>query len=70
MLISDSDSVNNMTTRANFLVIETLVDEPSRVAFCGVSHDKLCLIDNRWRFAERVCILDTEMLPNSLIYPL
>ena len=49
VLIDDQHSADSITARANFLVIETLVDEPSRVAFCGVSHDKLRLADSRWR---------------------
>lgn len=57
-------------TRSNFLCVHTLVDEPSEVAFCGVAFDKISLATSEPRFIERVCVLDTEMISNSLIYPL
>jgi salicylate 5-hydroxylase small subunit len=26
--------------------------------------------DAGWRFAKRVCVYDSEMIPNSIIYPI
>lgn len=56
--------------RSNFLCVQTLVDEPSEVAFCGVAFDKISIKNGEPKFIERICILDTEMISNSLIYPL
>ncbi|MEO1657731.1 MAG: aromatic-ring-hydroxylating dioxygenase subunit beta [Pseudomonadota bacterium] len=57
-------------TRGNLLVIETLVDKPSQVAFCGRFEDKLICEGGNHLLEKRLIVLDTEMIPNSLIYPL
>lgn len=57
-------------TRTNFLVVQTLPDKPSETAFCGTSFDCVRLDGDEARFSRRVCVLDTEMIPNSLIYPI
>jgi 3-phenylpropionate/cinnamic acid dioxygenase small subunit len=59
-----------LKTRSNFLCVQTLVDEPSEMAFCGVAYDKISLKTGEPIFMERICVLDTEMISNSLIYPL
>lgn len=66
------NSVHNgiIEARSNFLCVQTLVDEPSEVAFCGVAFDKISIKNKEPKFIERVCVLDTEMISNSLIYPL
>lgn len=56
--------------RQNVLVIQTLVDRPSEVVICGVAHDLLEEAGkNDWRFRERILVIDSEMIPNSIIYP-
>lgn len=59
-----------VTARSSFLCVQTLVDQPSEVAFCGVAHDHLVISGSEPRLRSRICVLDTEMIPNSLIYPL
>lgn len=59
-----------LEARGNILVIETLVDKPSHVAVCGRFEDRLVRGHGGYRLAARTIILDTEMIPNSLIYPL
>ncbi|MFC3051873.1 aromatic-ring-hydroxylating dioxygenase subunit beta [Kordiimonas pumila] len=61
---------DTVSVRSNFLCIQTLVDEPSEVAFCGVAFDKVKMLDSGPKLIERICVLDTEMILNSLIYPL
>lgn len=56
--------------RSNFLVVQVLIDKPAEVAFVGVAHDRLVRDGDDLRLAERICVLDSEMLPNSLIYPI
>lgn len=59
-----------VNAQSSFLCIHTLVDEPSEVAFCGIAYDKISLTGDKPLFVERICVLDTEMVRNSLIYPL
>lgn len=70
LLHVQNTDTGELEARSNFLVVQTLVDRPSDVAFCGVAFDKIVDERNQLRFRERVCVLDTEMIPNSLIYPL
>jgi 3-phenylpropionate/cinnamic acid dioxygenase small subunit len=56
-------------TRQNLLVVQTLLDQPSEIVLCAQCHDTIVREDGRLRFKARVVVLDTEMIPNSLIYP-
>jgi hypothetical protein len=49
---------------------ETLRDELTRVFSVGRCHDKLTVVDGRLKFKEKLVIFDSELIPNSLIYPL
>jgi hypothetical protein len=33
-------------------------------------HDKLVVEDGKLKFREKVCVFDSLLVPNSLIYPL
>lgn len=54
---------------ANYLVIRTKVDAPSDLFNAGRYIDRIALSDSGARFAEKLCVFDTELIPNSLIYP-
>lgn len=56
-------------TRHNLLIVQTLVDRQSDIVLCGVCHDLIVEDEGRLRFRERVVVFDSEMIPNSLIYP-
>jgi len=59
-----------LKARANYLALETLQDELTRVFNTGQYHDTLVVEDGRLRFREKICVFDSELVPNSLIYPL
>ena len=52
------------------LALETLQDELTRVFNTGQYHDKLVVEDGKLKFREKVCVFDSTLIPNSLIYPL
>lgn len=56
--------------RANYAAFETLRDELTRVFSVGRCHDKLVVVDGRLKFKEKLVIFDSELIPNSLVYPL
>ena len=62
----DGDSVR---TRHNLLLVQTLIDKQTEIVLSAVSHDVLILDDGRVRLRERIVVFDSEMIPNSLIYP-
>jgi len=55
---------------ANYLVVRTKQNEPSEVFNAGRYIDVLVREQDRWRFRERCCVFDSELIPNSIIYPL
>ena len=59
-----------LEVRANYLALETLQDELTRVFNTGQYRDKLVVENGRLRFREKLCIFDSLLVPNSLIYPL
>jgi 3-phenylpropionate/cinnamic acid dioxygenase small subunit len=62
----DGDSVR---TRHNLLVVQTLIDKQSEIVLSAVCHDVLVNDEGRHRLRERIVVFDSEMIPNSLIYP-
>lgn len=54
---------------ANYAVIRTKPNGPSTVFNVGHSLDTFVQTPQGWRFAVRTCVYDSEMIPNSIIYP-
>jgi 3-phenylpropionate/cinnamic acid dioxygenase small subunit len=59
-----------LEVRANYVALETLQDELTRVFNAGQYRDKLVVEEGRLKFKEKLCIFDSLLVPNSLIYPL
>lgn len=55
--------------RQNVLVVQTLLDQASKITLCGVAHDKLIREGQRLLFKQRIVVADNEFIENSLIYP-
>jgi 3-phenylpropionate/cinnamic acid dioxygenase small subunit len=55
--------------RHNLLVVQTLIDKPTEIVLSAVCHDVVVLKEDRPRLRERIVVFDSEMIPNSLIYP-
>ena len=60
---------DGLRLRSNVLMVQTLVDKPSEIVLSGVAHDVVVRDEGRLRYRERVVVFDSEMVPNSLIYP-
>jgi salicylate 5-hydroxylase small subunit len=56
--------------RADYAAFETLPDELTRVFNVGEHRDRIVVEDGKLKFLERLCIFDSVLVPNSLIYPL
>jgi len=57
-------------SEANYAVFRTKYDKESTVFNVGRYMDTLVQTDDGLKFAERLCIYDSEMIPNSIIYPI
>jgi len=62
----EGDSVRS---RHNLLMVQTLIDKQSEIVLSAVCHDVLVPDSGRNRLRERIVVFDSEMIPNSLIYP-
>ena len=56
--------------RANYAVLETLVDEETRVLNAGRYLDKIVREDGVLKFKEKTCVFDSVLVPNSIVYPI
>ena len=57
-------------TEANYLVIRTKRDKPSEVFNAGRYLDRIVRTTDGLKFVEKVCVFDSELIPNSIIYPI
>lgn len=55
---------------ANYAVFRTKYDKESTVFNVGRYVDTIVQTPAGLKFAERLCIYDSEMIPNSIIYPI
>jgi salicylate 5-hydroxylase small subunit len=55
---------------ANYLVIRTHSDQPSDILSAGRYKDQLVEESGSMKIAHKLCVFDTELIPNSLIYPI
>ena len=56
-------------SEANYAVFRTKLSELSTVYNVGRYVDEVVKTPDGLRFASRLCIYDSEMIPNSIIYP-
>jgi len=54
---------------ASFAVFQTMQDQPSALFLCGRCQDRVVDDGGTLRFAERLCIYDSTIVPTSLVYP-
>ena len=54
---------------ADFSLFQTMPNQPSELFLCGRCLDRVVDEDGALRFAERLCIYDSTIVPTSLVYP-
>jgi salicylate 5-hydroxylase small subunit len=59
-----------IVAQANYAVFRTKLSQESTVFNVGRYLDRIRITPDGLRFEQRHCIYDTEMIPNSLIYPI
>ena len=58
-----------VTAQANYIILETLIDEPTRLLQCGKYRDKFLLQGDKLLLKERNCIYDTVLVPTCIVFP-
>ena len=61
---------DTLVAQANYLVLETLVGEFTRVFQSGRYFDKLVRDEGKLRYCERLCVFDSVLVPNTLVFPI
>lgn len=64
------DTEGRLHCEANYAVFRTKLDGPSTVFNVGRYLDIVVPTPDGLKFAQRLCIYDSEMIPNSIIYPI
>ncbi|HYY05853.1 MAG TPA: aromatic-ring-hydroxylating dioxygenase subunit beta [Candidatus Limnocylindria bacterium] len=59
-----------LRVQANYAVFETLIDEETRLLNVGRYVDRIVRDGGALRFAEKLCIFDSVLVPGSLVYPI
>jgi salicylate 5-hydroxylase small subunit len=67
VLSADGERIH---AEANYAVFRTKLSEPSTVFNVGRYLDTLRRTPEGLKFESRICVYDSEMIPNSLIYPI
>lgn len=60
---------DTIAVRQNVLLVQTLIDEPSKILLCAIAHDRLVRQGSRLLFKQRIVVADSELIEDSLIYP-
>ena len=62
-------SDQELRVQANFLILRTFPERPSEYFASGSYNDRVSVVDGRLNFREKQCLLDSDVPPESLIYP-
>lgn len=63
-------SDEELRVQANFQVLRTFPERRTEFFVSGYYSDRIALSDGRLNIREKLCILDSDVPPESLIYPL
>jgi 3-phenylpropionate/cinnamic acid dioxygenase small subunit len=61
---------DGMGLSASFAVFQTMLNEATTVFLCGRYYDRVVDDAGTLRFAERICVADSTLVPTSLIFPI
>lgn len=63
-------SDEELRVQANFQVLRTFPERRTELFASGYYSDRIALNNGRLNFREKLCVLDSDVPPESLIYPL
>jgi salicylate 5-hydroxylase small subunit len=61
---------DRIISEANYTVIRTKFDGDSTILSVGYYHDEIVKTDEGLKLKSRLCVYDSEMIANSIIYPI
>jgi 3-phenylpropionate/cinnamic acid dioxygenase small subunit len=63
-------SAEELRAQANFQVLRTFPELRSEPFLSGTYNDRIAIVSGRLHFREKICVLDSDVPPDSLIYPI
>ena len=69
-VLSVTDNGKRIHAEANYTVIRTKFDGESTILSVGYYHDHIVKTNAGLKFQSRLCVYDSEMIANSIIYPI
>ena len=69
-ILSVTDNGKRIHAEANYTVIRTKFDGDSTILSVGYYHDHIVKTNEGLKFQSRLCVYDSEMIANSIIYPI
>jgi 3-phenylpropionate/cinnamic acid dioxygenase small subunit len=70
LLTFDGLDGEGVKARATFAIFEAIGDEPSKLLVCGRSSDVIVRRGSELKFKDRLCVLDSRVVPDSLVFPI
>jgi 3-phenylpropionate/cinnamic acid dioxygenase small subunit len=61
---------DELRVQANFLVLRTFSERPTELFVSGYYNDRIAVAGRRLNFREKLCVFDSDVPPESLIYPI
>jgi len=59
-----------LRSEASYVVFQTQVEKPTEIFQCGTYSDEFVLREGALRLRQRLCIYDSTIIPNALIFPI
>jgi 3-phenylpropionate/cinnamic acid dioxygenase small subunit len=66
----DEPGGKGLEARANFALFEAMGDEPSKLLASGRFSDVITREGSELKFKQRLCVVDSRVAPDSLVFPI
>ncbi|HZE10224.1 MAG TPA: nuclear transport factor 2 family protein [Burkholderiales bacterium] len=63
-------SESELRAQANFQILRTFPERPTEYFVSGSYSDRIAISAGRLHFREKICVLDSDVPPDSLVYPI
>ena len=63
-------SEEELRAQANFQILRTFPEQRSEHFVSGSYNDRIAIAAGRLHFREKICVLDSDVAPTSLVYPI
>jgi 3-phenylpropionate/cinnamic acid dioxygenase small subunit len=70
LLSFDGLDRGGIKTRAAFALFEAIGDDPSQLIACGRFADVIIRQGSELRFKDRLCVIDSRVVPDSIVFPI